>query len=217
MSGGGDAAHARLMDGVYRSQRHIYDATRKYYLLGRDRLIRELKPAPGHAVLEVGCGTGRNMILAARRYPQARFYGFDISEMMLETAQRKIDKAGLSDRITLAQGDASDFSMAGLFGVEKAERVFCSYTLSMIPPWRAAIEQSLAALTPGGELHVVDFGQQERLPAAARALLGRWLALFHVTARPDLRDALEQAADAAGRELAFTPLYRGYTWLGAIR
>ncbi|RUV53463.1 SAM-dependent methyltransferase, partial [Mesorhizobium sp. M5C.F.Ca.IN.020.14.1.1] len=33
------ARHAELMDGVYRWQRHIYDLTRKYYLLGRDRLI----------------------------------------------------------------------------------------------------------------------------------------------------------------------------------
>ncbi|TIV74063.1 MAG: SAM-dependent methyltransferase, partial [Mesorhizobium sp.] len=33
------ASHAELMDGVYRWQRHIYDLTRKYYLLGRDRLI----------------------------------------------------------------------------------------------------------------------------------------------------------------------------------
>ena len=32
--------HAALMDTVYRGQRHIYDATRKYFLFGRDRLIR---------------------------------------------------------------------------------------------------------------------------------------------------------------------------------
>ncbi|TIQ66810.1 MAG: SAM-dependent methyltransferase, partial [Mesorhizobium sp.] len=31
------------MDGVYRWQRHIYDLTRKYYLLGRDRLISGLE------------------------------------------------------------------------------------------------------------------------------------------------------------------------------
>ena len=32
-------SHARLMDSVYRHQRHIYDLTRKFYLLGRDDLI----------------------------------------------------------------------------------------------------------------------------------------------------------------------------------
>ncbi len=61
------------MDRIYRHQRHIYDLTRKYYLLGRDALIRDLAPVPGDTVLEIGCGTGRNLILAARRYPDARF------------------------------------------------------------------------------------------------------------------------------------------------
>ena len=68
-----DAADAStLMDRMYRHQRHIYDLTRKFYLLGRDRLIAALDPAAGD-VLEIGCGTGRNLILAARRYPNARF------------------------------------------------------------------------------------------------------------------------------------------------
>ncbi len=38
-------SHAELMDGVYRYQRHVYDLTRKYYLLGRDRLIDGLDVA----------------------------------------------------------------------------------------------------------------------------------------------------------------------------
>ena len=39
------------MDAIYRTQRHFYDLTRKYYLLGRDRLIRELAPPKGGTVL----------------------------------------------------------------------------------------------------------------------------------------------------------------------
>ena len=49
--------HAALMDEVYRRQRFIYDLTRKYYLFGRDKLIRELALAPGERLVEVGCGT----------------------------------------------------------------------------------------------------------------------------------------------------------------
>jgi S-adenosylmethionine-diacylgycerolhomoserine-N-methlytransferase len=33
---------ARRMDAMYRYQRHIYDLTRKFYLLGRDRLLASL-------------------------------------------------------------------------------------------------------------------------------------------------------------------------------
>ncbi|MFX8410451.1 hypothetical protein ABTL60_19470, partial [Acinetobacter baumannii] len=71
--------HADHMDGIYRYQRYIYDLTRKFYLLGRDQMIGGLQPPTGARVLEVGCGTGRNLLLAARRYPLVRFYGFDIS------------------------------------------------------------------------------------------------------------------------------------------
>ncbi|MEQ1710997.1 MAG: class I SAM-dependent methyltransferase, partial [Hyphomicrobium sp.] len=100
------------MDGIYRYQRYIYDATRKYFLLGRDRMLDGLKPPPGGAILEVGCGTGRNLILAARRYPGTTLYGFDISNAMLETARQSITRAGLTGRIVVAQGDAADFDAA---------------------------------------------------------------------------------------------------------
>ena len=83
---------ARLMDQMYRRQRHIYDLSRKYYLLGRDETIARLGPRPATAVLEIGCGTGRNLIKAARAYPEARFYGLDVSRAMLDTAAR-LDRA----------------------------------------------------------------------------------------------------------------------------
>ena len=54
------------MDKVYRHQRHFYDFTRHYYLLGRDRLIRELNITPGESVIEIGCGTARNLIRIAQ-------------------------------------------------------------------------------------------------------------------------------------------------------
>lgn len=209
--------HASLMDGIYKSQRHIYDVTRKYYLLGRDRLLEDLQPEYGHHVLEVGCGTGRNLITAARKYPWARFYGFDISEEMLATARANVAKAGFSDRIFLAKGDASDFSIAALFNVPHMDRIFYSYTLSMIPPWQRAIEQGLAALNADGTLHIVDFGQQENLPAPFRAALRKWLAAFHVTPREELAGKVAALAHSAGRKSRFTPLYRGYAWSVTVR
>lgn len=205
------------MDGVYAAQRHIYDLTRKYYLLGRDRLIGELAPPPGGTVLEVGCGTARNLIAAARRWPDARFHGLDISEAMLTTARAQVERAGLADRIMLAQGDASDFDPHALFGIAGFDRVFLSYTLSMIPDWTGAIERASAALAPNGELRLVDFGQQEGLPRWWRAMLLAWLDRFHVTPRADLSDALGQTARQHGFTLAFEPLLRGYAWQAVLR
>ena len=45
------ANQAALMDGVYRHQRHLYDATRKFYLFGRDRMLAGLDVPPGGTVL----------------------------------------------------------------------------------------------------------------------------------------------------------------------
>ena len=59
------ASEAALMDRIYRRQRHVYDFTRKYYLLGRDELIERLAPPADSRVLEIGCGTARNLIAAA--------------------------------------------------------------------------------------------------------------------------------------------------------
>ncbi|TGR25892.1 MULTISPECIES: class I SAM-dependent methyltransferase [unclassified Mesorhizobium] len=210
------ANHAELMDGVYRWQRHIYDLTRKYYLLGRDKLISGLDVPVGGTVLELGCGTGRNIILAARAYPDARFFGLDISAEMLETAGKAIDREGLSDRVMLARGDATDFDAKALFGKGSFDRVFVSYSLSMIPGWEKTVSAALAALAPTGSLHIVDFGHQEGLPGWFRALLRGWLKKFHVTPRESLRDVLESQAERTGATFRFRTLYRGYAWLAVI-
>ncbi len=205
------------MDGIYRTQRHFYDLTRHYYLLGRDRLIGELAPPAGGTVLEVGCGTGRNLIVAARRWPGVRFYGFDISPAMLETARAKVARAGLSDRIILTQGDATAFDVRTLFGTAAFDRVFLSYTLSMIPGWRAAMAGAAQAMKPDGECHLVDFGQQERLPQAFRGVLFAWLAHFAVTPRAELEDAIISTTLDMRGSYSFDSLFRGYAWSGVIR
>jgi S-adenosylmethionine-diacylgycerolhomoserine-N-methlytransferase len=208
--------HAHRMDAVYRAQRHIYDLTRKYYLLGRDRLIDDLAPPPGGTVLEVGCGTARNLIVAARRWPEARFHGLDISETMLATARVKVAGAGLAARITLAQGDATRFDPVSLFGVKRFDRVMQSYTLSMIPDWQGAIREAVRHLAQEGRLHIVDFGRQERLPGWWRRLLFAWLARFHVTPRAELRAAIADVAASDDLSQTSGPIYRGYAWLATL-
>ena len=212
-SGASAAAH---MDAIYRYQRYIYDASRKYYLLGRDRLLDELLPPPGGTVLEIACGTGRNLIRAARRYPGVRFYGFDISSAMLDTARASIARRGLSDRVIVALGDATDFSGEHLFGVSAFDRVFISYALSMIPSWRAALTQAVAAVAPGGRLHVVDFGGQGALPDWFKAALCAWLAKFSVEPRDALKAELEGIAARPGLTVRCEEPYRGYAIYAVI-
>ena len=212
----GGADHARAMDAQYALQRHVYDLTRKYYLLGRDRLIRELGVPAGGSVLEVGVGTGRNLALVAKRYPQARLFGLDISAEMLKSARVNMARAGAEGRTLLGRADATAFDPQALFGEPGFDRVFVSYSLSMIPDWQAALRQALSVVEPGGSLHIVDFGQQEALPAWFRGGLRAWLAKFHVTPREDLFEEIERVAKAQGAHARCRALYRGYAWEAVI-
>ncbi|MCW1409982.1 methyltransferase domain-containing protein [Rhizobium sp. 1AS11] len=205
--------HASLMDGMYRYQRHIYDLTRKYYLLGRDSTIRNLDVPEGGTLLEVGCGTGRNMAFAHRHFPTAKLFGLDISQEMLISARKTFaTKATIPD---FRVADATAFTPRE-FGVSGFDRILISYALSMIPDWERAVDASIAALNPGGQLHIVDFGQQEGLPGWFRRMLQSWLAKFHVTPRPDLREVLEAQAHENNATLLFDTVGGGYAWRAAI-
>ncbi len=206
-------ASGAAMDRIYRRQRHIYDLTRKFYLLGRDRLIDRLDPPPGGTILEIGCGTGRNLIRAARRFPEARLFGIDISAEMLATARRSVAAAGLSHRITLAEADATTFDPEALFGDAGFDRVFMAYTLSMIGPWREALARGHAVVAPGGHLAVVDFGPHDGLPAWFRRLQFAWLARFHVMPRLDLAARLRLLAGPAAE---IEMLYRTYAVFAVV-
>ncbi len=211
------AASDELMDRLYRRQRHVYDATRKYYLLGRDRLIHRLDPPAGSRVLEIGCGTARNLIVAARAYRDVHFFGIDISSEMLDTARRLVEREGLGADIRLARADATSFDPALLFGVPGFSRIFISYSLSMMPGWQAVLARALTWLAPGGELHVVDFGGQERLPGWFRLALREWLRRFHVTPRDDLEAELTLLGLRTGALTLFERPFRGYTQYAICR
>src|ERR1700728_4287923 len=193
LSWAAEATHR--MNRMYRRQRHIYDGTRRYYLLGRDQLISGLRPDADTSVLEIGCGTGRNLVLASRLYPHARFFGIDVSTEMLTSAIAAISRAGQTSRVRVAHGDGTAFNPQGLFGIPKFDHVMISYSLSMIPDWRGVLQAAADRLKPGGRLHIVDFGRQERLPAIARTVLLRWLSMFDVTPRDDLGRVLSAVAD----------------------
>jgi S-adenosylmethionine-diacylgycerolhomoserine-N-methlytransferase len=203
------------MDAIYRIQRHFYDITRKPYLLGRDVLIRDLDVPLDGTVLEIGCGTARNLLCIARRYPTARCFGVDVSSVMLETARASIAREGAVVQVALA--DATAFDPAALFGVAHFDRVVISYALSMIPDWEAALRSAAGMLAPGGSLHVADFGDQAGLPDWFRRGLFAWLDAFSVTPRLDLEEKASQTARALGHDCRFRSLYRGYAALAELR
>jgi len=203
------------MDRMYRMTRHVYDLTRKYYLLGRDRLLREMEIQPGDSVLEVGCGTGRNLMKLARRHPRALFYGLDASRQMLSTARKKVNRAGLDRRIFLKQGLAEQLDAERIFARKKPfDVVYFSYSLSMIPDWQHAIDTALSNLAPGRTLYLVDFWDQRGLPKVFRTFLKRWLELFHVEHRPELIAYLKDLEKSGAGEFHLKPVLKRYAMIG---
>jgi SAM-dependent methyltransferase len=92
----------------YNRMSKVYDlltggSEKKYEDIG----LESLNARAGETVLEIGFGTGKALVSLARLVePGGRVYGLDISEGMLAVAQRRLLKAGLSDRVEIKCGDA---------------------------------------------------------------------------------------------------------------
>jgi S-adenosylmethionine-diacylgycerolhomoserine-N-methlytransferase len=150
--------HQRQAENIrryYQFQSRIYDATRWTFLFGRKEIIDRL-PLSRKAeidIMEIGCGTGRNLSHLARLFPNARITGIDVSGHMLRIAGRRLRK--FEPRIQLlekpyALGD-DEFSNG-------IDLILFSYSLTMInPQWEELLRQAAADLRPGGLIAVVDF------------------------------------------------------------
>ena len=86
----------------------------------------------------------------------------------------------------------------------------------MIPDWRNTISHSATLLGETGSLHLVDFGQQERMPGWFRSMLFAWLSKFHVSPREDMEAYLTNVARDTASEASFQNLFRGYAVLGSL-
>ncbi|HEX8736393.1 MAG TPA: class I SAM-dependent methyltransferase [Pyrinomonadaceae bacterium] len=205
------------MDRMYRHQRYFYDLTRKYYLLGRDRLLAEINVQAGENVLEVGCGTGRNLIILAKRFPRANFFGLDASAAMLKTAQAKFD-AQKRKNITLQTALADTFDYRKTFDLtEPFDTIFFSYSISMIPVWRESIQNALANLKSGRSVYIVDFYDQKDLPRWFQKILKGWLKKFHVQFWGDLMPYLEDLETQGVGKLKIHSVARRYAFIAEFK
>ncbi len=201
------------MDKMYRYQRYFYDFTRKYYLLGRDKLITEMNVQDGENILEIGCGTGRNLAILAKKLHRANFYGLDASAEMLETAQKKADRHNL-ENITLKNSLADDFSCSKTFGLEEPfDTIFFSYSISMIPTWKESIANALENLKSGGSFYIVDFYDQRDLSVAFKKILQGWLKQFHVKYPRELIPHLEQMESEGLGKNSIKSIYKSYSFI----
>lgn len=148
----------------------------------RRRAVDQMELSPGEHVLEVGCGTGRNLhLLVASVGPSGKVEGIDISTGMLARARRLIARRGWGN-VMVSEQDAAVFDPAG-----RLDAVLYSLSYGVIPNRQEALRRAWNALGPGGRLVIMD----ACLPEGRRGRLLRPLALAlsnaTVLGDPDVR------------------------------
>jgi S-adenosylmethionine-diacylgycerolhomoserine-N-methlytransferase len=168
------AEHRAFLNRYYGVSRFFYDVTRKYYLFGRDVLLREIAADPGwNRLVEVGPGTGRNLKTLHRARPSAELGGIEASDAMLAHARTRCPWA------RLAHGFAEDASMRDVLGAPP-DRILFSYCLSMVGDRAKALANARAGLADGGSVVLVDFADLSGFPDRAAEGFRSWLRTFHV-------------------------------------
>jgi len=105
-------------------------------------------PAP-RDVLDVGCGTGRLLEAAGRRWADARLTGVDASEQMLAQARRK----GEGDpRLTFERGDASALPLPDA----SIDAAFSTMSFHHWADREGGVREVLRVLRPGGIFILAD-------------------------------------------------------------
>lgn len=137
----------------YSLHSRIYDLTRWTFLFGRGRLVRLLQDrVQPRSIMEIGCGTGANLLRLGQAFPAAQLLGIDASEHMLAVAKRKL--SSLAGRVSLKPG----FYDAPLALEQPPDLILCSYSLSMINPgYDRVICAAARDLAPKGVFAAVDF------------------------------------------------------------
>jgi ubiquinone/menaquinone biosynthesis C-methylase UbiE len=132
-------------------------------------LVAQACIEPGATVLEIGCGTGNVLLLAARAVPGATYIGLDPDPRVLALAARKARRADVAVRLDQGFADRLPYPDGSV------DRVLSSLMLHHMPQeeQRAALREAHRVLAPGGRLHVLDFDGAGPTPPALLRLLGR--------------------------------------------
>lgn len=169
--------HAANLDGFYGGQAERYDEFRERLLPGRDELYASLDIRPGDRLVELGAGTGRNLVrLGDRLADLARADLVDLCEPLLAKARQRWQP---EPRVVCHRGDACLWTPD-----RPVDIVVFAYSLTMIPDWQSALANALAMLRPGGQLALVDFTLTPDQKGVTRSFWQAWFG--HDGVHPDL-------------------------------
>ena len=176
-------ARGEMMQRVPRTKaqaRASYDrVSRSYDLFAgnfekrlRNLALERLGVAAGEVVLEVGFGTGHSLErIVTAVGEEGRVCGVDLSAGMLAVSRKRLDRAGLSQRVELHCGDAAQLPYAD----EDFDAAFMSFTLELFdtPEIPIVLGEIKRVLKPGGRLGVVSLSREDGLSLMLRVY--EWL------------------------------------------
>jgi S-adenosylmethionine-diacylgycerolhomoserine-N-methlytransferase len=158
--------YADQLNAFYGPQAAHYDRFRERLLKGRREMLKALNLGPGQHVAEMGAGTGKNVEFYRESLDDlGRVSLIDLCLPLVEMARQNIQHP----HVDIHHANACDW------GVPKSlDRVYFSYSLSMIPPWFEAIDHAEELLKPGGLIGVVDFQVAPRGGSSRGFRQSRW-------------------------------------------
>ncbi len=149
---------------LYDRMAPFYDlASKPYDWVGArrlvDRAILELRLQPGDTVVDLGTGTGRNLIaLADIVGPTGHVIGVDVSPRMLSRARSRIEKRGLRG-VVLVEADIATFGLP-----VDVRAVLSTYAIEMLPNYQAVIGRFAGEMAAGGRIAVTGLRDPDRWP-----------------------------------------------------
>jgi arsenite methyltransferase len=155
---------------------------------GNPTLLADLKP--GEVVLDLGSGAGLDVLLSARRVsPGGHAYGVDMTDEMLELANRNRDRARAKNA-TFLKGTIDNVPLPD----ESVDVVISNCVINLAEDKAAVIKEAYRVLRPEGRLAVADMVELEPLSPALKKRLDTWAGCISGTIPIDeYRNTLEQA------------------------
>jgi arsenite methyltransferase len=125
---------------------------------------------PGQTVLDIGCGAGMDLLLAAKRTgPDGHVIGVDMTDSMIERARKSVATSGLR-QVEIRKGDATSLPIADC----SIDVVNSNGVLNLVPEKELCFREIVRVLKPGGRLHLADITLDVELPEDARRNIDLW-------------------------------------------